>query len=99
MADAMLAFPSSGQVQAILVAEGDPVAAGAPLLVLDTTDQEIAVVQAEAAVTQAEANLTTAQAGLIAAETGLNAAEVAVQAAEAQLALIAAPPQPPKSLK
>lgn len=89
---AMLAFQSGGQLQEILVQEGDAVEAGAPLLRLDTTDQEIAIIQAESAVTQAEANLTTAQAGLQVAETGLKAAEVAVQAAEAQLALTAAQP-------
>ena len=90
--NSMLSFQSGGQLEAILVSEGDVVEAGAPLLQLDTTDQELAVIQAQAGVTQAQANLATANAGLVAAETGLKAAEVGVQAAEAQLALTTAPP-------
>ena len=82
--NAMLSFQSGGQLEAILVNEGDVVEAGTPLLQLDTTDQELAFTQAESGVTQAKANLQTAQAGLVAAETGVLAAEVGVQAAEAQ---------------
>jgi len=90
--NAMLSFQSGGQLEDILVSEGDVVEAGTPLLQLDTTDQDLAVVQAESGVTQAQANLETAQAGLVAAETGLKAAEVGVEAAKAQLALTTAAP-------
>ena len=90
--NAMLAFQSGGQLEAVLVNEGEVVEAGTALLQLDTTDQELAVVQAEAGVTQAQANLVTAEAGLVTAETGLRAAEVGVQAAAAQLALTTADP-------
>jgi HlyD family secretion protein len=90
--NAMLSFQSGGQLEEILVSEGEVVEAGTPLMRLDTTDEELAVIQAEAALTQSQANLETAQAGLVAAETGLKAAEVGVQAAEAQLALTSAAP-------
>ena len=87
-----LSFLSGGQLAEAFVAEGDAVEAGAPLLRLDTTDQELAVTRAEAALAQANANLTTANAGLLAAQTGVQAADVAVQAAQANLALVQAGP-------
>lgn len=88
----ILSFQTGGQLTGVLVAEGDVVAAGDPLLQLDTTDQALAVTQAEAALVQANANLTTASAGLLAAQTGVQAADVAVQAAQANLALTQAGP-------
>ena len=45
---ASLAFQTGGLVQAILVAEGQTVSAGTPLLRLASSDQEIALRQAEA---------------------------------------------------
>lgn len=90
--NARLTFLTTGQIAELLVAEGDEVAAGDALLRLDTTDQEIAVIQAETAVTQAAANLQAAEAGLQAATIGVTAAEVGVAAAEAQLALLTADP-------
>lgn len=89
---AFLSFQSGGQMAAVLVSEGDVVTEGTPLLRLDTTDEELAVIQAEAALVQANANLTSANAGLLAAQVGLQAAEVSVQAAEANLALLEAGP-------
>ncbi|MBP6802554.1 MAG: HlyD family efflux transporter periplasmic adaptor subunit [Chloroflexi bacterium] len=88
----ILSFQTGGQLTGVLVAEGDVVAVGDPLLQLDTTDQALAVTQAEAALVQANANLTTASAGLLAAQTGIQAADVAVQAAQANLALTQAGP-------
>lgn len=86
--NATLAFLTGGQLVEVLVDEGDLVAAGAPLLRLDTADQQLAITQAEAGLTQANANLSTANANLLAAQTGLQAAEVGVMAAEANLALL-----------
>ncbi len=85
-----LTFQSPGQVAEILVAEGDVVAQGDPLIRLDATDQEIALQQAQASLTQARANLETANAGVLGAQTAVSAAQVAVSAAEANLALVKA---------
>ena len=90
--DARLSFQTGGQLVEVLVEEGNLVAAGDPLLKLDSIDQEIAVSQAQTAVTQAQANIKTAEAGLLAAQTGLEVAKIGVAAAEAQLALIKAGP-------
>lgn len=90
---ANLAFAGAGQVAEILAREGDTLVAGAPILRLDTADQEIALSQAEAALAQANANLATAQAGVTAAQAGVDAARVGISAAEAQLALVTAEPR------
>lgn len=87
-----LSVLAAGPVVEILLAEGDSVQAGDPILRLDSSDQEIALQQAIAGAIQADAGLQTAQAGLQAAEAGLQAAEVGVQAAEAALAVVTAPP-------
>ena len=86
--DASLAFQSPGQVAEILVEEGAPVAAGAPLVRLDASDQEIGLQQTLAGLAQAQANLETARAGLSQAETAVSAAQVGVSAAAVNLALI-----------
>lgn len=91
---AALSFELGGPIADILVSEGDVVEAGAPLLRLDSREQELIVRQAETAVQQAQANLSAAQTGRAAALVGLAAAQTAVAAAEAELALIAAPPTP-----
>ncbi len=90
--EANLSVLTAGPVAALFVAEGDVVAAGDPLLQLDTTDEEIAVRQAQAGVTQAEANLETAQAGLLLAQLNLEVARLGVRAAEADLTLLEAGP-------
>jgi HlyD family secretion protein len=87
---AMLAFLDDGRVEAVLVAEGDQVQAGEALVRLDTTDQDIAVRQAEAAVSLAEANLGSAESGLELAQIGLDSAHLAVRGAKADLALLEA---------
>lgn len=92
LADAQLSFQTGGQLVEVLVEEGESVAAGDPLLKLDSVDQEIGVTQAEAAVAQARANGETADAGLLAAQSGLEAAQIGVASAQAQLALIQAGP-------
>jgi HlyD family secretion protein len=92
--DARLAFAGAGQVAEIVAPEGTIVAAGDPILRLDTVDQENAVAQAQAGLQQAEANLAAAQAGQQAAEVGVRAAGVSIDAAQAQLALVTADPRP-----
>ena len=87
-----LSVLTAGPVVEIVVAEGDSVQAGDPILRLDSSDQETALQQAIAGAIQADAGLQTAQAGLQAAEAGLQAAEVGVKAAQAAMAVVTAPP-------
>jgi multidrug resistance efflux pump len=88
-----LSVQIAGPVAEIFVAEGDQVSEGDPLLRLDTTDQEIALQQAQAGLAQANATLESARAGLRAAQTARLQAEIGVDAAEAQLSLVEADPQ------
>lgn len=91
---ATLAFEMGGTVQELLVEEGDTVPSGAPLLRLDSADQEIALQQARAAVAQARANVEAAQAALVTARQGLAAARLGVDMAQAQLDLVQEEPSP-----
>lgn len=80
----------SGKVERVLVDEGDPVAAGQVLAVLDQRDSRAQVAQAEAAVEAAQANVGAARARLAALRAGarpqeLRQAEEAVQQAKASL--------------
>lgn len=97
-----LSMPVSGVVAELLVAEGDSVEAGQPLLRLRSQQQAIAVTQAAAQLRQAEARLAelsagartedlqTALAGLVAAQARLARLEETgpkdIAAAEANLA-------------
>jgi multidrug efflux pump subunit AcrA (membrane-fusion protein) len=78
--EATLAFRLSGRIAEILVNEGDPVEAGAPLIRLESAELLAAVAQAEAAVAQAEAAVIQAEA--------------AVALAQAQYAQLVAGPRP-----
>lgn len=89
---ATLSFEGGGQLAEIAAPEGATVQQGDPILRLDATDQEIALIQAEAALEQAQAARETARAGQTAAQTGVQAAEIGVDAAEVQLALLTADP-------
>jgi len=80
---ATLSLPTGGIVAEVPVAEGDGVAAGQMLLRLDTTQQELAVAQAEANLKAAQARLDKLLAGPDEAE--IAAAEAAVEAARAQV--------------
>ncbi|MBP7868469.1 MAG: efflux RND transporter periplasmic adaptor subunit [Firmicutes bacterium] len=85
-----IASKLSGKVERVLVDEGDPVAAGQILAVLDQRDYHAQVAQAEAAVQAAQANRGAAQARLAALRAGarpqeLRQAEEAVQQAKASL--------------
>ncbi len=79
-----VAFATSGTVTAVYVEQGDRVTKGQLLAELDTTDLELAVVQAQAALAIQEANLARTLAP--ATEEDIAAAEAAVASAEAQLA-------------
>jgi multidrug resistance efflux pump len=90
--DALLSFQTGGELIEIAAQTGSVVSVGEPILRLDATDQEIALVQSQSALETAQANLQTAQAGLLAAQTGEQAAEVGLQAAQVALALVLAEP-------
>jgi HlyD family secretion protein len=92
--DVALAFAGNGQVAELLVEEGEDVTAGASLLRLDSTDEEIALTQAQAALNRAEANVAAAEAGVAAAEIGVQAAELGVRAANVELSMTTADPTP-----
>ena len=67
----------SGRVATIAVQEGDLVAAGDVLAVMDTTELEAQKARAEAAVASAEAAVAVAQAGVTKAEASLALADSA----------------------
>ena len=85
--EAALAFRLAARVAEVLVAEGDAVTAGQPLVRLEHADLDATVAQAEAGVAQAQAALDQAQAGV-------EQAAAAVAVAEAQLALVRAGARP-----
>ncbi|MEZ4517674.1 MAG: efflux RND transporter periplasmic adaptor subunit [Chloroflexota bacterium] len=89
-----LAFQLGGTVQDVLVSEGDMVAAGDPLIVLDSETVETSLRQAQAGLEAAQANLSAAQAQLSLAAAEKETATAAVTAAEAQLALVQAGARP-----
>ena len=60
--DAQLSFQTGGEIVELIAEKGTVVESGAPLLRLDATDQEIALVQAQAAVEIAEAGKQSAEA-------------------------------------
>ncbi len=82
---AALAFPVAGVVAERLVDVGDEVEAGAPLLRLDSSDEEARQRQAEAALAAAQAQVGVAQAAEKAAAQQVAAADAAVDVAKAQL--------------
>jgi HlyD family secretion protein len=90
--NATLSFQTGGLVDERIVSAGSSVSAGDPILRLDATDQEIALVQAQAALETAKAAKTSAEAGLEAAKIGVQAAEVGVHAAEVAQSLVVAEP-------
>jgi multidrug resistance efflux pump len=85
--EAALAFRLAERVAEVLVAEGDHVTAGQPLIRLEHTDLDSAVAQAQAGVAQAEATVLQAQAAV-------DQAAAAVAVAEAQLAQVQAGARP-----
>lgn len=83
---AALSAVTGGVVAKILVAEGEQVAAGQPVIQLENSRQQAAVAQAEAGLKRAQANLEQVKAGARPQE--IAAAQAAVDAAEAQVARI-----------
>ena len=87
-----LAFPLSGAVKTVEVAEGDSVTANQPLVTLDTTVLEAKVKEAEANVVTVKTQLTylirtgTSQERLDAAQANIDRAQAQVDIAKAQLA-------------
>ncbi len=63
-----LTFSSGGKVAKIFVNEGDKVNKGDVLVKLDTSDLELAVIQAKVAQTEAEVAIETAEFNLFKAE-------------------------------
>lgn len=87
-----LSFESSGRVQTILVSEGDYVVAGQQLAVLETSDLEQAMLQAQAHLESAQAQLAKARAGarpeeVAEAEAGVAVAQAASTAASGALTI------------
>jgi len=87
--EAQLSFTAVGRVETVTVSEGDTVAAGEALAMLETTLLEAQVAQAQAAVAAAQAQLGVVKAGprpgeVAGAEAQVAAAEAAVAQAAAQ---------------
>ncbi|MCP5097214.1 MAG: HlyD family efflux transporter periplasmic adaptor subunit [Chloroflexi bacterium] len=82
-----LSFQTGGIVEEILVAEGDVVSVGDPLIQLDAADVAIGLQQAQARVASAEAGLVSAQNQLTLAQASIASAQANVTSAEANLAL------------
>lgn len=79
-----LAFAGTGVLAERLVAEGDDVVAGDPLLRLDDEGERARLREADAALAAADARLQAARAGERAAERQIAVADAAVRVAEAQ---------------
>jgi multidrug efflux pump subunit AcrA (membrane-fusion protein) len=85
---ATVSAQTGGTVMEVLVEPGDEVAAGAPLALLDPTDAQLAMQQAEASLEAAQAQLALLEAGPRPGEVA--AAEAQIEAAQAALAQAAA---------
>ncbi len=94
--DAALAFRLTGRVVEVLVAEGQAVGAGQPLVRLESDELRALMAQAEAGLDQALAAIAQAEAGVEAAEAGRTRAGAAVDEARAALTLAveASPDEP-----
>jgi HlyD family secretion protein len=90
LSSAELSFQIGGQVAEIMVAKGNTVSAGDPLVRLDSFALENAVSQAEAGLAAAKAAQEAAVAQLAVAESGVQRAQSGITSAEAQLALVKA---------
>ena len=83
-ADSVTLSPiAPGRVVEVTAAEGDPVTAGAPLVVLDDTTLQAQREQAVAAVDAADANVAAAQAAASAAAAGAESAQANLDLLEA----------------
>jgi multidrug resistance efflux pump len=89
---ANLSFVSAGIVEEILVAAGDQVEVGSPLVKLNAGSQVSILDQAQARLAAAEIELQAAETDLAAARLDVTTAEVGVLAAEARLSAVSAGP-------
>lgn len=89
-----LAFQTGGLVAELLVAEGDRVQAGDPLIRLDSAEVELALRQAEARLASAQTGVVLAQNQQALAETGIRTAEAQLESAQANLVLAQAGARP-----
>jgi HlyD family secretion protein len=86
--DAALAFRLAGRVREVLVAEGEAVTAGQPLVRLENDELRALAAQAEAGLDQALAAIAQAEAAADAAEAGVARAQAADDEAAAALGLV-----------
>lgn len=89
-----LSFQADGRVTAVLVAEGDLVKTGDPLIRLDSGEADLALHQAVAHLATVQSYLLTAQTNVQLAQAGVATAQRRVAVAQAQLALVQAGPLP-----
>ncbi len=76
-------FKLAGRVSKLLVDEGDTVKKGQLLAVLDSSELQDKVAQAQAALKTAQANVSQAQAGVVQAKAGITQAQAGVTQAQA----------------
>jgi HlyD family secretion protein len=91
---AELSFQTGGTVSQIAVSEGQEVAAGDPVIQLESQQQELALEQARGQVAAAHAALEAAQNHRAAAQAAVDTANREVDVAVAQLALVEAGVRP-----
>lgn len=89
-----LAFQIGGTVAEILVAEGEQVSAGDPLVQLEATAAGLGLQQAEARLAMAGSSLDAAENEQTLAEAAVQTALAQLEVAQANLALAQAGPQP-----
>ena len=80
-----MAFRSAGEIDEVLVSEGDAVTSGQILARFDTQDMEIAVSQAELSVKTSELQLQKAEKGVEPKDDEVASAKSAIESAEAAL--------------
>jgi membrane fusion protein, multidrug efflux system len=81
---AVLAPRIEGEVSAIKVADNQRVHAGDPLILLDPSDWQARLAQAQASAAEAEAAITTARQQIAQQQSSIIAAEAAIQQARAE---------------
>ena len=90
LTSADLSFQMGGHVAEIMVASGDNLNEGDPIMRLDSAALENGLTQAEAGLTAAEAARDAALAELAVAQSGVGSAQSGITSAEAQLELVKA---------
>ncbi len=83
-----LEFPFAGTVESVLVKEGQLVAAGTPLIKLETTDFELEIDKIKTQLAQAEASLAAQKAKLAELKKGARPEEIKIQEAKVSSARV-----------